>query len=99
MVVLTRGADEILVVRREDEIRLSPPRIDVQDTVGAGDSFQAALLSQLSRQSDPASYLASLSREGAIALLQHAARAAAITCTRRGANLPHAQDLLDKESA
>lgn len=99
MVVMTRGASEILVLRGSDEIRLAPPTIDVLDTVGAGDSFQAALLARLSEEADPARYLEALPREGVIALLRHAAAAAAITCTRRGANLPRSRDLLERESA
>lgn len=99
MVVMTRGADEILALRGADEIRLTPPSIDVLDTVGAGDTFQAALLAQLSAQADPARYLDALSRDDAVGLLGRAADAAAITCTRRGANLPSAQELLETETA
>ena len=99
LVVMTRGAAEILAFRGAEEIRLTPPRIDVLDTVGAGDSFQAALLAQLSAQAEPARYLEALSREALMALLGHAASAAAMTCTRRGANLPTAADLLETESA
>lgn len=99
MVVLTHGAFEILALRGSDEIRLAPPRAAVLDTVGAGDSFQAALLSQLSGQRDPAAYLEALPLEGVSALLRTAARAAAITCTRRGADLPRSQDLLEMEQA
>ena len=99
LVVMTRGAAEILAFRGTDEIRLTPPKIDVLDTVGAGDSFQAALLARLSAQAEPAKYLEALSREAVIGLLGEAARAAAMTCTRRGANLPTAADLRETESA
>lgn len=99
MVVMTRGAAEILALRGSEEIRLTPPKIAVLDTVGAGDSFQAALLAQLSVQAEPAKYLEALSRDAVIALLGHAARAAAMTCTRRGANLPTTAALRETESA
>lgn len=99
MVVMTRGAAEILAVRGTEEIRLTPPSVDVVDTVGAGDSFQAALLAQLSAQADPAGYLETLPREDVVALLRHAARAAAMTCTRRGANLPRAEEMREAETA
>jgi len=47
----------------------------------------------MSAQSDPAEYLTNLPRSGVEALLIRAATAAAITCSRRGADLPTAADL------
>jgi fructokinase len=70
----------------------TPPRVKVIDTVGAGDTFQAALLARLMR--DPAG-LAGLDAQGLAALVDYAARAAAITCSRRGADLPRAAELTD----
>jgi fructokinase len=66
----------------------------VVDTVGAGDTFQAAALASLSEHGR-------LSREGVTAmspaeleeLVGFAIRAAAITCGRRGADLPRRADL------
>ena len=66
------------------------------DTVGAGDTFQAALLARLLR--GPAARwrpLAALDEDGLAAILGYAARAAAITCSRRGADLPRAAELTD----
>jgi fructokinase len=73
-----------------------PPRVKVIDTVGAGDTFQAALLARLLRDPDgPKSGLAALDQDGLARLLDYAARAAAITCSRRGADLPRAAELTD----
>jgi len=72
-----------------------PPRVEVIDTVGAGDTFQAALLARLLRGSDPQAALAGLEADGLAAILGYAARAAAITCSRRGADLPRAAELTD----
>ncbi len=76
--------------------RAVPPRISVVDTVGAGDTFQAALIARLSRAAGgPAEGLAALDRPGLEGLLDYAARAAAFTCARRGADLPRAGDVAD----
>ncbi len=73
-----------------------PPRVKVIDTVGAGDTFQAALLARLLRHSEgPGAALADLDAAGLAATLDYAARAAAITCSRRGADLPRAAELTD----
>jgi fructokinase len=73
-----------------------PPRVKVVDTVGAGDTFQAALISRLLRDPDgPKAALASLQAGPLEGILGYAARAAAITCSRRGADLPRAAELTD----
>ena len=63
--------------------------VDLQDTVGAGDTFQAAMLTWLAdggRLSPDA--LEALGADDIAAMLGYAARAAALTCSRRGADLP-----------
>ncbi|MCB1351513.1 MAG: carbohydrate kinase [Rhodobacteraceae bacterium] len=73
----------------------TPPKSEVVDTVGAGDTFQAALLATLLRgPQGPAETLGAMDREGLAAMLAFAARAAAVTCTRRGADLPRASELV-----
>jgi len=101
LVVLTRGGEGVVGVRGEDVFRATPPETDVVDTVGAGDTFMAALLAGVSGEADPAGALRAMSGEGVSALLNRAATAAAITCSRRGADLPTAADLDQhmKESA
>ncbi|MFO1105670.1 MAG: carbohydrate kinase [Amaricoccus sp.] len=72
----------------------TPPKVTVIDTVGAGDTFQAALIAQLQAHPDgPGAGLDALDLAGLEALLGYAARAAAITCSRRGADLPRAAEL------
>jgi len=62
--------------------------------VGAGDTFQAALLTSLAeRGALHREALASLTVAGLHEALGFAARAAAITCSRRGADLPRRADL------
>lgn len=74
----------------------APPPVDVVDTVGAGDTFQAALLARLATDGrSPRETVASLDRDSLHSILGYAARAAAITCSRRGADLPRAHELSD----
>ena len=57
--------------------------------MGAGDTFQAALLAYLQRnQLDSPRALANIRREQIDAMLKLAVRAAAITCSRTGPDLP-----------
>lgn len=95
LAIVTRGAEGALALSATG-ISASMPglSIDVVDTVGAGDTFQAATLAKLkedgalSRQA-----LEGLDAEGMRALLGFAIRAAAVTCSRRGADLPRRDDL------
>ncbi len=75
------------------EATVTPPKVAVVDTVGAGDTFQAALLAELALSGKPMQTLSALDAAGLEALLTLAARAAAITCSRRGADLPTRADL------
>lgn len=97
MVVVTRGAEGPWGVCRAGEASVPAPKVDVADTVGAGDSFMAALLSGLvDRELDGAQNrqdLRELPVEGLAELLEHAARAAAVTVSRPGANPPTRTEL------
>ncbi len=93
LTILTRGGAEVLAMRGSDTIRVSPPTITVVDTVGAGDAFQASLLTSISKQSEPRQWLESASSDALSDLLNQAARAASTACQRRGADLPYAHDL------
>jgi fructokinase len=77
------------------QARALPPSVAVVDTVGAGDTFQAALIARLCvHPSGPRAAVEALDEDGLQAILDYAARAAAITCSRRGADLPRAAELL-----
>jgi fructokinase len=63
--------------------------VSVVDTVGAGDSFQAALLAWLgSTLALRREALASITERELNATLRFACTAASLTCSRRGADLP-----------
>ncbi|MFF5443767.1 carbohydrate kinase [Streptomyces sp. NPDC012888] len=83
-VVLTRGADGLAVRTREGAEHTVPAvRVPVADTIGAGDTVNAALLHRLCRPG-PVDWPDALA---------YAARAAALTCTRPGAQPPFAAEL------
>jgi fructokinase len=93
-VVVTRGGKGAVAFGLGEPLELPGRRIDVVDTVGAGDTFHAALLTQLDGEgllADPA--LGGLDRDALARAMQAAILASSITCTRRGADLPRAADI------
>ena len=103
VVVVTRGATGPWGITAAGEAEFAAPRVEVADTVGAGDSFMAALLSGVvDRGLDGAQNradLRALPAEGLMALLAHASRAAAVTVSRAGANPPTRAELNHVEAA
>ncbi len=97
MVVVTRGAAAPWGITAAGEATSETQRVEVADTVGAGDSFMAALLSGIvDRGLDGAQNrkdLQELPAEGLADLLSHASRAAAVTVSRPGANPPTRAEL------
>jgi len=98
VVAVTLGGDGVLAAAASGARTRRPGvPITVIDTVGAGDTFSAALLAGLHRRgllgaaARPA--LRAVDAETFDALLDEAALAAAITCSRRGADPPTADDL------
>ncbi|MER6350119.1 carbohydrate kinase family protein [Streptomyces sp. NPDC001595] len=94
-VVVTRGGDGLTVFTRDGSEHSVPGEtVTVADTIGAGDTVNAALLHGLAEQDalTPAA-LAALGADGWTRLLRFAARAAAITCSRAGAEPPYAHEL------
>ena len=78
----------------DGEVPVAPVHADVVDTVGAGDTFQAALLTALAeREALQPKALHLVPAAMWCEVLQFAARAAAITCGRRGADLPRRHEL------
>ena len=92
--VVTRGGQGAWAWTAQGKVAAAPVRVAVVDTVGAGDTFQAALLCTLAERGllSRAS-LASLAPATLQAVLDFAAQAAAITCSRRGADLPRRAEL------
>jgi fructokinase len=92
--VVTRGAQGASVWTANASATVPGVNADVVDTVGAGDTFQAALLARLAETDAlSAAALAQLSEAQWRDVLGFAARAAAITCSRRGADMPRRSEL------
>lgn len=94
-VVITRGGDGVTAFTRGGgEFSVPGERVDVVDTIGAGDTLNAALLHALcERDLLSARALASLPAHTWIDMLGFAARAAAVTCSRAGSEPPYAREL------
>lgn len=96
LAVVTRGAEGAVALGAFGRTEAPGQPIDIVDCVGAGDSFQAALLAGLAEMgaATPAG-LGSLSQEQVNPLLALANQAAAHACARRGADLPRRAALAD----
>ena len=95
LVFLTRGGNGASVFSRRHG-HWSQPAVEVvmADTVGAGDTFQAALIAWLTEQQlDSVEGLQQLTRAQIDAMLGFAIRAAAMTCGKTGPDLPYRQQL------
>ncbi|QVM88682.1 carbohydrate kinase [Pseudomonas lalucatii] len=95
LVFLTRGSDGASVFSRlHGHWSVPAQAVATRDTVGAGDTFQAALLAYLARHGlDSPAALAELPIAHVEAMLDYAVRAAAVTCSRVGPDLPRAHEL------
>ncbi|GAA4839647.1 carbohydrate kinase [Kitasatospora terrestris] len=80
-VIVTRGAEGAFALTAEGEVRAAAVPAEVVDTVGAGDSFMAAVLDALADGADVGTAMAA------------ASEAAAVTVSRAGANPPTAEEL------
>jgi fructokinase len=94
-VVITRGGDGAIGISRDARVEVTAPSISVVDTVGAGDSFMAALIAGLhARGLLGATRLEGLTSTDLRDVVDYAVKAAAITCTRHGADPPTAAEHL-----
>lgn len=94
LVVLTRGAGGATAWTPTCRVDVGPTPVPVVDTVGAGDTFQAALLAWAAEHGQlTGPGLAQLDESSLRDALSFAGQAAAITCSRRGADLPRREDM------
>ena len=91
--VITRGADGLTVVQGAQRWDVAGVSTTVVDTIGAGDTVMGALLARLDALNISASTLSELNEGQWREIANYAARAAAITVSRKGAQPPHAADL------
>lgn len=96
-VVITRGAEGATWVAAQDEVEVLSRPVVVVDTIGAGDTFGAALIDALWERgrlgAEGREALRSLHADEVAAVLAHAAAAAAVTVSRPGADPPYRSEL------
>jgi fructokinase len=92
LVVVTLGERGALGVHRDFTVSVDAPQVKVVDTIGAGDSFGAALLAWL-HDHDFVRAGVRLERDELEEALHYACLAAAITCSRAGADPPWKSEL------
>lgn len=97
IVVLTRGSDGPVILSRKGWAAMPGESVTAAHPVGAGESFVAALISGLAqlkaRGAGSRTRLYSLGLRELRALAAYANRAAAITCSRPGADPPWTSEL------
>ena len=86
--VVTLGERGALGILGKEKVEVAAPRVEVVDTVGAGDSFMSALLSAMDRDHALGAETPQPSRGELERWLRFAATASAITCTRKGSDPP-----------
>lgn len=96
LVVVTLGSDGALAVTADAATRFPPYPVDTADTVGAGDTFMAGLIAALADLDGmrPAALAAAVAVPDTLRrVLRQAAGAAAVTCSRPGADPPSRAEL------
>jgi fructokinase len=96
LVVMTLGADGAIASTHHARGRVSSPRIDVADTIGAGDAFGAGLLVALEeRKALARGSLAVLADSDLEQVLRFASAVAALTVARSGAETPTRSEVVE----
>jgi fructokinase len=95
LVIVTLGKKGAFAVNKKLEIvEVTANEIAVIDTIGAGDTFAAALITQLLENSwINKNALENLSSDDLTEILTNCSAASAITCSRQGANPPHRHEV------
>jgi fructokinase len=91
LVAITLGGEGAVVANSQYAVAIPPADMRVVDTIGAGDSFMAAMLAWHATYSWPAA--TELDRTELTDLAMYASSAAAITCSRPGADPPWTREL------
>ena len=88
LVVITRGENGLIGVTSESSVEVSGVPVEVVDTIGAGDTVGAIVVEAIVEHG-----LEALKSERLTLVLERAAKAAAITCSRAGAKPPTRDEL------
>jgi fructokinase len=94
LVLVTHGRNGARATTASSSVTAAAPRVDVVDTVGAGDAFTSAVLAHLSaRRLLTRDALGRIDASQLAELVEYACLVAADTCTRPGADPPRRADL------
>ncbi|MCK1278137.1 carbohydrate kinase [Bradyrhizobium sp. 61] len=95
LVVITRGNNGAIAWHASaGQIEVQAPKVEIADTIGAGDSFQAALLFALHKQGRISrQQLKDIGADELRRALSFAANCAGLTCTRPGADPPWSHEV------
>jgi fructokinase len=95
VVVVTDGGEGARLYRKNQAVlEVKTPKVEVVDTVGAGDTFSGATIQQLlSKELFNRSALEQTSNETLLEVIEFAAKAAALNCTKAGCNPPRLEEM------
>jgi fructokinase len=88
LVVVTRGANGLVGFTADGSVEVPGMKVDVADTVGAGDTVGAIVVEAMIEKG-----ILNLTGDTLKAVLNRAAVAAGITCSRKGAQPPYKHEL------
>jgi fructokinase len=88
LVVVTRGSQGLMGFTADGAVEVAGVAVEVADTVGAGDTVGAVVVEAMVEHG-----LINLTGDLLKGVLNRAAKAAAITCSRKGAQPPYAHEL------
>jgi fructokinase len=91
LVIITKGSYGLIGITKEGSVTVPGVKVEVADTVGAGDTVGAIVVEAIVERS-----LAALHGEVLREVLTRAAKAASITCSRAGANPPSRAEIEEK---
>ncbi len=99
LMVVTRGGDGLIAFSRHHKVSTPAVKVTVVDTVGAGDTVNAGILTSLRDQGLLTRHsIASLTEEQIRTVLTFSGEAAAITVSRAGANPPSRREFVARPS-
>ena len=85
---MTRGGNGAVAYLGGERLVAAAPKVEVVDTVGAGDSFMSALIAAMDRDGALGAGARAPTTASLARWLAFAATASAITCTRKGSDPP-----------
>jgi len=94
IVVMTRGKDGAIIIGPSYRVETPEYWVEVKDTIGAGDTFHAALLVRLHQLDRLSARTASdLTKDEAQDVVEFAVKASSLNCAKQGADPPTAAEM------